>query len=129
MTLHRTVSAGADVNGSWNVEVERAGLYQIALRRWPEEAGTPIRRGLPEYKARVATFPAGKALPVREARLAVGEYAGSVEVGPDDEAAVFEVRLAPGKMRLQTWFYDQAGNELCGAYHVRVDYAGAQAFE
>lgn len=25
-----------------------------------------------------------------------------------------------GKTRLQTWFYDQTGNELCGAFYVRV---------
>jgi hypothetical protein len=30
---------GVPRRGIWDVEVARAGRYQISLRRWPEESG------------------------------------------------------------------------------------------
>ena len=62
------------LNGPWNLQVERAGLYQISLRRWPREADTPITAGLPPYRGVDGTFPAGVALPVATARVKIGDF-------------------------------------------------------
>jgi len=35
--------------------------------------------------------------------------------------AVFTLRLAEGWTKMQTWFYDEAGKELSGAYYVYVE--------
>ncbi len=114
------VRRGEKKNGVWNVLVERAGDYEIALRRWPVEADAPIRAGVPEYKGADGTYPAGVALPVAKARLRVGDTDLSRPVALEDRAATFKVALKAGRARLQTWFLDAEGRELCGAYYVYV---------
>jgi arylsulfatase A-like enzyme len=108
------------MNGPWNVLVDRDGDYEIALRRWPEEADAAIAAGLPPYQGADGTFPAGRALPIGKARLAIGDADQSMPVGPDDKAAAFTVKLKAGPAQLQTWFYDAAGKELCGAFYTYV---------
>jgi arylsulfatase len=108
------------LNGPWNVTVERGGRYQIALRRWPAEADAAITAGLPPYEGVDGTFPAGTALPVARARLAISTVDVSKPVRESDKSAVFTVDLAAGPAKLQTWFYDEDGKELCGAFYVTV---------
>jgi arylsulfatase A-like enzyme len=108
------------LNGPWNVLVDRAGQYEIRLRRWPKEAHTPITAGLPAYQGVDGTFPPGMALPIAKARLKIADIDLSKAVGAADEAATFNVRLAAGKTQLHTWFYDAGGKELCGAFYVEV---------
>ena len=98
------VRAGLRRNGAWNVEVAKAGDYEIALRRWPDEADAPIRAGLPAVKHADGEFPAGVALPVATARLKVGEFDATRPVGAGDKAVTFAVKLAAGRTKLQTWF-------------------------
>lgn len=43
------------------------------------------------------------------------------DVGPADKEAVFEVRLLRCHTQLQTWFMDDRGQELCGAFYVEVE--------
>lgn len=114
------VRRGERKNGLWNVHVERAGDYEVALRRWPAEADAPIRAGVPEYKGVDGTYPAGVALPVAKARLRVGDTDLSRPVAMEDKVAIFKVALKAGRARLQTWFLDAEGQELCGAYYVYV---------
>ena len=54
---------GSEANGFWAVEVERAGEYEISLRRWPTEVDQPIN----------AAIPGGRAIRATKARLAIGE--------------------------------------------------------
>jgi arylsulfatase len=114
------VRAGLRRNGAWNVEVAREGNYEITLRRWPAEADTAIRAGLPAVKHADGEFPAGVALPVATARLRVAEFDARKPVGADDKAVTFAVKLAAGRTKLQTWFADADGKEIAGAYHVTV---------
>ena len=116
----RQVRAGEAKNGAWNLQVDRDGEYVIVLRRWPEEADLPIRAGIPATTVTDGEFLAGKALPVATARLAVGEFDATRIVNSADKAAAFTVRLKAGPARLQTWFLDETGREICGAYYVTV---------
>ncbi|MFH1266131.1 MAG: arylsulfatase [Planctomycetota bacterium] len=108
------------LNSPWYVEVEKPGLYEISLRRWPKEANAPITAGLPAYEGVDGTFPEGKALPVAKARLKIGPVDLSQPVAPHAHAATFATPLPAGKAHLQTWFYDAQDNELCGAFYVEV---------
>jgi len=67
--------------------------------------------------ARIAV---GKAVPIATARLKIGDVDVSKPVAKDDKAARFTVRLTAGKAQLQTSFYDEHGQELCGAFYVSV---------
>ncbi len=108
------------MNGPWNLEVEQAGRYRIALRRWPVEADAPIRASLPPYEAVDGNFPAGVALAVATARMKIGGKDLANAVGEMDKEAVFEVTLAAGPTQLQTWFLEADGKEICGAFYVEV---------
>ncbi|MCX7825938.1 MAG: arylsulfatase [Verrucomicrobiae bacterium] len=108
------------LNGPWHIHIERDGIYEIALRRWPKEADAAITAGLPAFKAADGEFPAGKALPVAKARVKVADADVSKPVAPKDKAATFVLPLRSGRTQLQTWFYDADGKELCGAFYVDV---------
>jgi arylsulfatase len=108
------------LNCPWNVQVQRSGLYEISLRRWPLEADAEIASGLPPYRGVDGTFPAGLPLPVVKARLKIGDADVTREVTEKDKAVTFGLRLKAGPAKLQTWFYDADGNELCGAFYVYV---------
>jgi len=108
------------MNGPWNLEVEQAGRYRIALRRWPVEADAPIRASLPPYVGVDGTFPAGIALPVATARMKISGTDLSKKVADEDREAVFEVTLPAGPTQLQTWFLEADGKEIGGAFYVEV---------
>ena len=108
------------LNAPWNVLVEREGQYEVTLRRWPQEADAAITAPLPPYRGVDGTFPEGRALPAAKARLKIGPVDVSKPVAGGDKAVTFTVNLPAGKTQLQTWFYDAAGKELCGAFYVSV---------
>jgi arylsulfatase A-like enzyme len=108
-------------NGPWTIQVDRAGDYQIELRRWPVEANTAMTAGLPPYTAVDGTYVAGKALPIRQARLKVATFDQTVPVTATDKAISFTVNLPAGPTNLQTWFLNANGGLLTGAYYVYVN--------
>jgi arylsulfatase len=112
--------AGVNRNGPWHLRVERDGTYEIELRRWPREADAAIAAGVPAFKAVDGGLPPGKALPIVKARLRVGDVDESKPVGPGDKGIPFTVHLKAGRTRMQTWFYDADGKQLCGAYFAYV---------
>ena len=114
------VRRGEEKNGPWNLFVEKEGDYEITLRRWPREADLAIPAAAPEYKGVDGVFPAGKALPITKARLAVGEHQLTRAVAKEDKGVTFTVRLKAGKTQLKTAFLDADGKELCGAYYAEV---------
>jgi len=101
----RMIHSGAKANGFWAVEVERAGKYEITLRRWPREAPAPINEG------------AG--IKAVKARLTIGKLDQTQPVPADAAAVTFGVNLPAGKTRLQTWLIDEKGGSR-GAYYAYV---------
>jgi arylsulfatase len=122
----RQVRQGLARSGAWGLAVERAGVYEIALRRWPVEADLPIAAGAPEHRVEDGTYPAGVALPIARARLRIGAVEQARPVGALDKAVTFRVGLEAGNTQLQTWFDDAEGRELCGAYYVYLHRVGSQ---
>ena len=64
---------------------------------------------------------AGKALPITDARLRVGDSELHRRVNLSDQEVVFETELEQGEMQLQSWFLDESGELLAGAYYVEVE--------
>jgi arylsulfatase len=112
--------AGGPRGGPWNVQVERDGEYEIALRRWPAERDLPLRALCPEKQMRAGRLAAGKALPIAGARLSIAGQELSAKTGAEDRAADFRVKLQRGKTLLHGWFQDEAGADLCGSYYAYV---------
>lgn len=114
--------AGRAANGSWHVLVEKSGPYEFRLRRWPREADAAISASVPAFKAVDGGLAEGKALPITSGRLKIANYDERKPVAPADKEIVFTLRLNAGQsLPMQTWFYDAAGKELCGAYIVQVE--------
>jgi arylsulfatase A-like enzyme len=114
--------AGREANGPWHVLVEKDGTYEFRLRRWPRAADAAIAAGVPAFKAVDGGLPEGKALPIAKARLRIADLDETKPVTAGDKEVVFSLRLKAGqKLPMQTWFYDGAGRELCGAYFVEVE--------
>ncbi len=114
-------------NGRYRLFVERPGRYRLSLSRWPREAQTPIRAGVPAFTPfdsfgpvdddMMGGLPPGKALDVREARIKIGEHAQIKTVGPLDKECTFTVVLQTGPIQLETWFVDGNGKAF-GAYYI-----------
>jgi arylsulfatase A-like enzyme len=88
-------------NGWWAVRIARPGTYRITLRRAPKQAGL--------------TLDADKA------RLKVGKVDETKPADPKATAVAFEVDLAAGPARLQTWLADTKTKKVRGAYDLTVE--------
>lgn len=115
------IRRGERRNGLWHVMVEKSGNYSFSLRRWARDVDTPMRAGLPPHDGEDGDYPAGAALPIAKARLAISGRDLSIPVNADDREARFIVALGEGRTTMQTWFYDEADEEISGAYYVYVE--------
>ncbi len=116
----RQVRRGERKNGPWGIVVERPGVYQFELRRWPRESGLALAAPAPAFEGVDGSYPPGVALPIASARLRIGEAEHSKSAEQGAEAVTFRVRLDAGPADLKTWFLDDEGKELCGAYYVEA---------
>jgi arylsulfatase A-like enzyme len=122
------VRHGVACAGYWEVQVEQAGLYEFALRRWPAEAGGALRGGPPEDEAGFqrdsiaeadwALYQGGAALAIDAASLEVGGDAVSAPVGGDEASASFEVAIAAGPTQVRAWFTGEGLRQ--SPYYVEV---------
>ncbi len=115
------VRGGQALSGPWEIRVEQAGRYRFSLRRWPKESGLALRDPAPPLRGEYGDIMAGKALPISRARLRVGEVELQQRVEREAQEVVFETELEPGERQLQSWFLDEAGELLAGAYYVEVE--------
>ena len=106
------VRQALECNGGWAVDVERDGLYEIAMQRWPQELDLPIA-GLLEDGNSVA-------IDAIRARLKVADFDQEVDVPEGANAVTFRVPLKAGRTELQTWFIDRKG-QTHGAYYAYVE--------
>jgi len=107
-------------SGAWNVFVEDCSKYKIELYRWPKEAQLKLTSIAPVYKAVDDTYMEGKALPIAKATIKIGKQTYLKKTTNDDYCASFEITLPYGETQIETCFYDEDGNQLCGAYYVYI---------
>ncbi len=119
---------GERSTGRYLLRIEKAGEYEVELRRWPREAGARIRAAVPRYvpfdrfmafEDDIAPFPPGKALPVVEARVRFGDQEQSKPVDERSLGVTFRFQLGEGSVDLQTWFRLESSEEF-GAYYVYI---------
>jgi arylsulfatase A-like enzyme len=87
-----------EANGFWAVEIARAGRYEFTLRQQPLEANFPIEAA--------------------EARLTIQNVDQSKPVPNGAQGVTFQLELAAGKTRLQTYFKGPKGTR--GAFYVYI---------
>lgn len=112
---------GGPRGGPWHLQVDRAGRFTIELRRWPFHIGVPADAEAPAATINGRPLAKSRALPIAGARLGIDDgEATAVAMPPGTLGAVVEVDLPAGPVRLQGWFTDATGKDLCGAYYARI---------
>ncbi|MDO8540892.1 MAG: arylsulfatase [Opitutaceae bacterium] len=125
------VANGIAAFGHWTVRFTDAGTYRVELRRWPRETDAPmtdVPDGAKTVDAYLNDQPvrgllyggAPKALPVARARLKIGASVQEADVGSQDKAKVFTVKVNAGPADLEATLLDKNGKPLCSAYYVYV---------
>jgi len=109
---HVRKGVGGPKGGVWRVLVERAGEYEILLRRWPWEIDVPLRAAA-EGKDSVA-------FPIAAAHLTIAGQEASVKTAANAKEAVIRINLPQGKTNLQAWFQNAQGQDQCGAFFVKI---------
>jgi arylsulfatase len=113
-------AAGGPQGGEWNLQVERAGQYEISLSRWPRERAMALDAPCPPQKMAFGDLPAGKAVPIAGAKLTVAGQQFAAKSKPGDQAILFRATLEAGRTKMHGWFQDAQGADLCGAFYAHV---------
>ena len=89
-------------------EVDQAGTYKFSLKRWPTAVGKPICApatvSVPSNDFGGTEKKQGVALPIRKARLSVGDFDKTIRVTKDMVEAIFKVQLQEGSCKIQAEF-------------------------
>lgn len=107
-------------SGTWHVEVAKAGSYRMALRRWPEESGLGISSPAPAMQGVDGGWPAGIAIGAASAWLQAGRNEQTQELAEGAEEITFQMDLEKGPTQIKSWWRDNKGNQLAGAYYLTV---------
>lgn len=120
------VRAGLDKEGTqgfWHVYVEKAGEYEIELRRWPREADTaisaPLPAGAPVPGAKAFRETPGRGINVVKASVEIGKAKAETNVPTGAKSVTLKVNLTEGAHEFWTTFETAEGGTL-GAYYAYV---------
>ena len=108
---HVRRAEGGPRGGHWNVQIERPGRYEIALRRWPREVDLALGD---------KSGAESKALPVAGVVVAIAGKEQSATAKPTAKEVTLSMELPAGPASLQAWFQDAAGQDLSGAFYAFV---------
>jgi arylsulfatase A-like enzyme len=108
-------------SGTWHVDIAKNGEYAFQLRRWPEESGLGIDMPAPVMHGVDGDLPAGRALPVDSAWLQVGRIEQTMKIDPHGQSVTFTMPCTAGPAHIRSWWIDDKGNQLAGAYFLSVE--------
>ena len=112
--------------GFWNLEVERAGEYEIQLRRWPAEGNVisaaitdsiPAGEDVPGVRAYRARK--GRAISAVSAQIEIGGKTLTKNIEKEAPSVTFRLNLEKGPTQLKATFLGADG-ALTGAYYAYV---------
>ena len=98
------------ITGGWSLEVERSGIYEISLRRWPKESDLAINDTFDD---------SSKSVNAEKARLRIGAYDQTQTIPSGAKEVSFRVDLEKGTAELQGGFI---GETTTGAFYAYVNY-------
>ena len=124
------VRRGEACAGYWEVNVEEAGQYEFALRRWPSETSHAMRVGIAGADVDIrrdaiaaadwTIYEGGTAIPVERASIeidGIGRF--ETDVAEHDVAAVLRVTLPAGPYHVRCWLAGADGLKQ-SPYYVEV---------
>lgn len=114
------IRRGVLKNGPWYLTVAQPGTYEFELRRWPKESGLQLAASIPPTEVTDGTYVAGNRLPIASGRMKIGDFDATAGPTADGQAVRFTAEVNAGPAKLQTWFLDEQGKPICGAYYVYI---------
>jgi len=115
-------ATGPKRGGKVLVETRVAGKYRVELSRWPFHLGRPLTGPGPSTTIGARPLKPGKALPIASGSLSLdGNAPLKMKAKPEATSIAVEIHLSEGQHDLQGWFTDPAGEDLAGAYYMRIE--------
>ncbi|MEM6504101.1 MAG: sulfatase-like hydrolase/transferase [Planctomycetota bacterium] len=108
--------ASGTAHGYWNVEIDRAGVYEIELRRWPRESNKRLTEGWAKGPGGIAR----SAKPITAANLRIAGKNYTLDSSPGDTHTTFRVELPRIKTQLSTFFLNAQDRSICSAMYVYI---------
>ncbi|MEM1186147.1 MAG: arylsulfatase [Planctomycetota bacterium] len=102
--------------GYWNIEIAHGGIYELELRRWPEEADLPLNAG---YAPDFSKGRRGQK-PVVAANVQIAGQNFTLDSAPSDTKAMFRVQLDAGRHELHTHLLNAHDRAICSAMYVKM---------
>ena len=106
-----------DAIGWWDVMVETAGTYEFTLSRWHPASGMALTDS---YEVKKNVFRGS--LPIAKAKIRVGDHEQTVETKAGQREVKFRLDLPAGPAKVETWFMDRDGKEICSAFYTGVEW-------
>ena len=116
-------AAGTPRGGEMKIEVLEAGDYLVELSRWPFHLNRSLTIVGPDktFAETETILNPGKALPIEFGCFSLNNTEPMVaKTSPDATKISFGVKFEKGRNTIQSWFRDANGNDLKGAYYVRL---------
>jgi arylsulfatase len=120
---HIRAAVGGPTGGHWHIQIERPGVYEFTLRRWPQQTGAALGDKYEPSAKSPATRPKRPTIgfpTIAAAKLTIAGRSVSISADPKATGARLTLKLPAGRAKLKTWFADANGKDLCGAYFVTV---------
>lgn len=99
-----------------------SGIYKIELSRWPFHLNKKLTETGISTSIGGTKINKGKALPIYTGCISINNKKEIVKNAKADAKNIsFELNLPVGEFDFQAWFKDEGGNNVCGAYYVRIE--------
>jgi arylsulfatase len=116
------LAKGAPKGGISHIQVTESGKYRVELSRWPFHLQRSLTSLGPVTSVGGTKIRTGKSIPVHSGCVSLNN--GNPLIADSESGAnriTFEMNLPAGDHTFQAWFKSKEGNDLCGAYYVRVE--------
>ena len=114
--------AGNPRGGISHLKAMEAGTYKIDLSRWPFHLNKKLTEPGLSTSIGGTKINKGKALPIHAGCISINNETEDVKNTEADAKDIsFELNLPKGEIDFQAWFKDDKGNDVCGAYYVRIE--------
>jgi len=115
-------ASGDPKGGPWQIFVKESGKYQLELSRWPFHLNRSLTIAGPKKAVGGTVLRPGKAVPIASGYVSVNNNVpiSANNTTTNAKKITIDIDINAGKNTLQAWFKDKDGQDLCGAYFVRV---------
>lgn len=116
------LATGASKGGICHIQVSESGKYRVELSRWPFHLQRSLTDTGPSTTVGGTKIRAGKSIPVHFGCISINNGKPLIAEGESSASKItFEMNLTAGDSTFQAWFKSKEGNDLCGAYYVKVE--------